>query len=403
MKKAIALLSALAITASQVMPFCVVAEDQLEIEAFTQWDNEWTVANFFEKTGAKALEKSELPAKVTTPNNQSAWIIYAATDTKLSIATYKATGEFYSTTSGTEEYIQTQLGKGKNFYYFYEDSYIPPDPTDPAPVTPKDGTTVNYLPDASFVVIIPESVVLHENKSVTRSIRAENVKLNNDKSLFVKLTGAKNEAGDDEAANKVFSAMTEDKASTANYTIFDSKGKAVGLDTTVATFESSVNGVEQSYPLIFSKPSGATYVGEHKETLTFTIGVEDKGIMFGGEKLANGGTLTVTKGTGEGEVSGTFEYTKERKLTLKGQTENGVAPAEGKELYVITANIDGDKITVTFNHKDDDDYDMTVVFNTVDSTYTVTKGESAGSLGTVSVNGKAITLKEKTQSQEPGA
>jgi hypothetical protein len=172
--------------------------------------------------------------------------------------------------------IQNQLDKGKVFYYFTDEQKDPadiPDPVDPEPTD--KATTVSYTPDASFLITIPASVVLEKDRSVTRSIKAEHVKLNNDKKLVVTLDDAEHNGEKDAASGKRFSALTADGSSTAYYSIKDSQNQSIGIGDTVATFVKKEEDEVQTADLEFSKPMGVTFAGEHTETLTFRIGVID--------------------------------------------------------------------------------------------------------------------------------
>ena len=94
---------------------------QLILVQFTEWDDSWTIDNFQTQTDAVYFNKENLPESINNEGGQMAWVVYNKHETdatKLAIAAYKSTGEFYCTTSGDIAYIKTQLGKGKYFCYF---------------------------------------------------------------------------------------------------------------------------------------------------------------------------------------------------------------------------------------------------------------------------------------------
>ena len=132
---------------------------------------------------------------------------------------------------------------------------------------PKTGTmTATYDVTAKYTMTIPAGVTLSSTDAVPASIEASGVMLESGQKIKVTLTSA-----DHTESGSTFHAQTEKGDSTATYTI--GKGEAttgISVGDTVAEF--TENGTQK---LSFSTVSGATYAGEHTETLTFGISVED--------------------------------------------------------------------------------------------------------------------------------
>lgn len=122
-----------------------------------------------------------------------------------------------------------------------------------------------YDVEAKYTVTIPAGVTLNAEAEVTSDITAENVLIAKGKQVVVKLTG-----GTYTTEGSTFHAKKGD--STAEYKI-SAGGSAVSVGGTVATFRNGTD--KQTATLTFSKPTGWTEAGEHTETLTFGISVED--------------------------------------------------------------------------------------------------------------------------------
>ena len=148
---------------------------------------------------------------------------------------------------------------------------------DPTPIVsddsgnPNPGTAdaeVTYYVNPSYIVTIPAGADISSGSDV-QSITANDVLLEQGKKITVTLFEASNtESG------KLFTAKDESGESTVNYTI--KAGTAdVAVGDTVAEFETKTG--EQSATLTFTKDADSTptYAGEHSETLTFNIAVEN--------------------------------------------------------------------------------------------------------------------------------
>lgn len=127
--------------------------------------------------------------------------------------------------------------------------------------------TATYDVTAKYTVTIPAGVTLDAEAEVTSNITAENVLIEKGDQVVVKLTG-----GTNTTEGSTFHAKKGE--STAEYTISAGTPAApVSVGDTVATFSNGT--AKQTSTLTFSKPTGWTAAGEHTETLTFGIAVED--------------------------------------------------------------------------------------------------------------------------------
>ena len=133
------------------------------------------------------------------------------------------------------------------------------------------GMVVRYLKSAvspTYTITIPATVDLNA-ENPTATIKAEDVYLDITKHKQINVT--LDSAQYVETGASEFIAKTTDGNSQVTYTI--GKGTAttgVKVGDTVAEFTA-----DSSQVLSFSAPTGATYAGEHTETLTFGISVED--------------------------------------------------------------------------------------------------------------------------------
>ena len=123
--------------------------------------------------------------------------------------------------------------------------------------------TVNYAVAPTYTVTIPETVTLGH----TATIKAEDVILEEEKQLKVKLTGTSGE-------NNAFKVKSAEGAE-LEYTVNDGT-KDISIDETVLTVnpDNSANG---SATLKFNAPSDSDiiYAGKYTGTVTFTVSVAD--------------------------------------------------------------------------------------------------------------------------------
>ena len=123
--------------------------------------------------------------------------------------------------------------------------------------------TVNYAVAPTYTVTIPETVTLGQ----TATIKAEDVILEEEKQLKVKLTGTSGE-------NNAFKVKSAEGAE-LEYTVNDGT-KDISIDETVLTVnpDNSANG---SATLKFNAPSDSDiiYAGKYTGTVTFTVSVAD--------------------------------------------------------------------------------------------------------------------------------
>ena len=123
--------------------------------------------------------------------------------------------------------------------------------------------TVNYAVAPTYTVTIPETVTLGH----TATIKAEDVILEEEKQLKVKLTGTSGE-------NNAFKVRSAEGAE-LEYTVNDGT-KDISIDETVLTVnpDNSANG---SAELKFNAPSDSDiiYAGKYTGTVTFTVSVAD--------------------------------------------------------------------------------------------------------------------------------
>ena len=287
MKKTIAMLSALAISASMVMPFSAAAEEQdpvqvqykavlLDTDKYKPSDYA-TAQAYYEAIGATKLTGDQIKAIYAAGN-----ITGLPTDGSYEILrdwSSQNDSVFYTYkpeqgTTGNEldmDYWNYWNNYNVTFYYLV--------PSDTKTITQdkiptNSATDVEYTVDPAYMVTIPANVTLSSSDVQTKTVTAENVKLDYGKEVVVKLTKAENAKGEDAAAEKVFSAVTADKTSTANYTINEGK---IGIGDTVATFPTFTDATQEAdkkKEIKFSAASGATFAGEHSEQLTFTLSVE---------------------------------------------------------------------------------------------------------------------------------
>jgi hypothetical protein len=126
-------------------------------------------------------------------------------------------------------------------------------------------TQVTYPVDAKYTVTIPAAVTLSTSEA-KRTISATEVLLEAGKKIVVTLSGASN-TGNGEST---FNAENGD-TSVAKYTIKTGETD-IAVGDKVAEF--TANG-DQTLTFTLGETTGVTVAGDHTETLTFTIAVED--------------------------------------------------------------------------------------------------------------------------------
>jgi hypothetical protein len=84
-----------------------------------QWNDSWTVDNFQTQTDAVYFNDNDLPSTVS-PDAAGLWIIYNidSANNKFKIATYKSSGEYYSKSTQSIDYIKSKISERKLYFYF---------------------------------------------------------------------------------------------------------------------------------------------------------------------------------------------------------------------------------------------------------------------------------------------
>ena len=121
--------------------------------------------------------------------------------------------------------------------------------------------TVNYAVAPTYTVTIPETVTLGQ----TATIKAENVVVDEDKQLEVKLTGT----SDMDNAFKVTSA----EGAELEYTV-KSETNDISINDNILTVNPD-NSDSGTAALTFNVPNGITFAGKYTGTVTFTVSVEN--------------------------------------------------------------------------------------------------------------------------------
>ena len=191
------------------------------------------------------------------------------------------------------------------------------------------GMVVSYLKSAvspTFTITIPATANLNA-ETPTATIKAEDVYLDTTKHKQINVT--LDSAQYVNTGDSTFIAKTADGNSQVTYTI--GKGEAttgVKVGDTVAEFKA-----DGSVTLNFSAPTGATYAGEHSETLTFGVKLEDANAP----KIYNKNSENIADGVVLENVGDTIDTTD----TLKGLRFNTSA-----KMYF---KIDGNDETMELN------------------------------------------------------
>ena len=124
---------------------------------------------------------------------------------------------------------------------------------------------VTFVQDPSYTVTIPERVELDKDSAVEAYITAENVMIDSDKSVVVKLSAA-------EDGTNPFTVKTAEGAATT-YTLSNETGE-LSVGDTAATFVAGDPSGTYSEKLTFSAPQSVSYAGHYTGTLTFNVSVE---------------------------------------------------------------------------------------------------------------------------------
>ena len=289
MKKTIAMLSALAISASLVMPFSAFAADAAQVTKVTPEDVanletieqvrdyfnlvEWSLDVEHPDMIALEDESTELVQVPFAYRYEDVayppyhfWAVY--------FDRYQKDGNTWNHSVESLNYNQIQAVAQTGALYMYAPSDTKTITQDKIPTNA--ATDVEYTVDPAYMVTIPANVTLKSNDVQTKTVTAEKVKLDYGKEVVVKLTEASNTNAANKEGNK-FHAMTEDKTSTATYTINEG---TLGLDegsnivAAFPTFTDATQEADKKKEIKFSAASGATFAGTHTELLTFTLSVE---------------------------------------------------------------------------------------------------------------------------------
>ena len=234
-----------------------------------------------------------------------------------------------------------------------------------------------YEVEAKYTVTIPAGVTLNAEENVTSNITAENVLIAKGKQVVVKLTG-----GTYTTEGSTFHAKKGD--STAEYTI-SAGGSAVSVGGTVATFSNGTD--KQTSTLTFSKPKGWTEAGEHTETLTFGIEVEDSVESVLAPALENGATMVVTYRWNGGRNTTTFTFTNN-----DGTYSCNIGGSSASD-FSGSLTLNGTTLALSITNSFMSDVNLAINFDTTNDTYSFVTKDSSGWYGshTVSVNGTDIT------------
>ena len=255
-----------------------------------------------------------------------------------------------------------------------------------------DTTTVTYEVQPTYTVSIPASVTLGD-AAVTADVTASDVILESGKKIKVELTSASNTA-----SGSTFNAKNGD--STVTYTITGDKAIAVG--DTVATFTA-----DGSKTLTFSAAdkSAATTAGEHTETLTFGIEVEDSIESVLAPALENGAKIKFEYQY-NGRYSTYFEFTNNNgsytlsSLEEEFNTTNLRVKADNPNVLIL------DVVCARGTYRMDS-FCSTIEFDTTDNTFKFTNRGATSTnpprkcdLISVSVNGTDVTNKLTDESTD---
>ena len=217
-------------------------------------------------------------------------------------------------------------------------------------------TTATYDVQAKYTVTIPASATIADSAetATAQQVKAENVLLESGKKVVVTLTSAENT--ETENAD-TFNAKNGD--STVKYTI-TAGSDTVALGGKVAEFESKAE--QQTVDLKFVKKADSTptYAGEHTETLTFNIAVEEAVTTPTlADTFKNGSTTTIKVPTYSGAScivtftnnSGTYDI-KSMSFSSKFLDSVSVTPNGDKLVIRIYSTTYSDSFKITLDKSD---------------------------------------------------
>ena len=295
MKKTIAMLSALAISASLVMPFSAFAEETtpVTVTKLTQDDFQEYAMPENRMISALGLEKyAAAPASISVTTG-TVNVIYGYNDDggiSFAVAVYE-NGNLKTGSENAFEFYQLEENIRTGTVYYFVGSTIS------RTISENDidhhyspRTQVKYEIEAAYTVTIPAKVTLSSDEAgQTATFKIEGKdsgsapKLAEDKTVQVTLTGAEHGFdGTGEATKlKVVVPDTENEAY-ATYQVKNAEGTVIGKDGTIAAFAydptaTSEDAIAEAYTkqATFTAPQGAIYAGTYKDTLTFTIALVD--------------------------------------------------------------------------------------------------------------------------------
>lgn len=207
-------------------------------------------------------------------------------------------------------------------------------------------TSVTYKAPPMYTVTIPAAVELGDT-AVTKNISAENVTLEGGKQIKVVL-----ESATYTNSGSTFSAKNGE--SVVKYSI--TADSAIGIGDTVATF--TADG-EKELSFTVTDKSGITVAGDHTETLTFKISVEDSTVPVTSVSL-NKTALELTAGGAEETLTATVAPTDatDKNVTWSSSDTsiatvdaNGVVTPVAAGTATITATAGGKSATCTVTVK----------------------------------------------------
>ena len=291
MKKTIAMLSALAISASLVMPFSAFAEeDTKQVTKLTQDDFREYATPVERMIPALGLEKdAAAPASISVTTG-TVNVIYGYTETagkKIAVAAYE-NGTLKSENALEFFDLERNIENG-TVYYFVGSTISQTIPKGEIDHGGHARTQVKYEIEAAYTVTIPAKVTLTSESDQTATFKIEGKdsgsapKLAEDKTVQVTLTGAEHgfEGTGEDTKLKVVVPDTENKAY-ATYQVKNAQNKVIGEGGTIASFAyaptaTSEDAIAAAYTkqATFTAPQGAIYAGTYKDTLTFTIKLVD--------------------------------------------------------------------------------------------------------------------------------
>ena len=200
-------------------------------------------------------------------------------------------------------------------------------------------TSVTYKAPPMYTVTIPAAVELGD-AAVTKNISADNVTLEGGKQIKVVL-----ESATYTNSGSTFSAKNGE--SVVKYSI--TADSAIGIGDTVATF--TADG-EKELSFTVTDKSGITVAGDHTETLTFKISVEDSTVPVTGVTLNKtalelnaGGAAETLTATVEPDTATDKNVTWSSSNTSVATVANGVVTPVAAGTATITATAGGKTAT----------------------------------------------------------